>query len=207
VSLHVYDVGPKKMNDVLRPLGTGMFHCGVEVYFFEWAFCSSGDPVLGSGIFCTPPKQAENYDYRETVEMGRTAMSPSQVRSLLDFMQERWPADSYDTLRRNCCHFADELCRMLGVGDIPRWVTHMAGAGANLDSNARVLLGLLEKRGPAICCAQCQEGDDDYEDVEPIAIALPAIAPRDAKGQRMGGPYRSDMQEEHIANARVAAPQ
>lgn len=206
VSLHVYDVGSTTLNDVLRPMGTGIFHCGVEVYFFEWAFCSVGDSVTGSGIFCAPPKEACNYDYRETVAMGHTAMSVAQVRSLIEYLQERWPADGYSTLRRNCCHFASELCQLLGVGDIPPWITHMAGAGASLDENARVLLRLMERGGPNFCCMLDEVGQN-YEDLgPPLVVSVPTLAPShcekltaDRPAHQREGPVRTDMAEEYVS--------
>jgi hypothetical protein len=40
--------------------------------------------------------------------------------------QNKWPGDSYDFLRRNCCHFCDELCSQLAPGNskgaIPGWL-------------------------------------------------------------------------------------
>ncbi|CAK0876517.1 unnamed protein product, partial [Prorocentrum cordatum] len=162
VSLHVYDVGPTRLNDVLRPLGTGMFHVGVEIYLFEWAFCSVGDPVTGSGIFCAPPREACNYDYRESVDLGHTAMNAAQVRGVLDNLHARWPARGYDTLRRNCCHFANELCQMLGV---------------SLDDSARVLLRMIERGGPDFCCAP-EEVERDHEDLGlPLVVSVPTLAP------------------------------
>ena len=36
------------------------------------------------------------------------------VRWLRNTVCQEYSAESYDLLRKNCCHFADDLCRRLG---------------------------------------------------------------------------------------------
>lgn len=31
--------------------------------------------------------------------------------TLLEVLRKRWPIKSYNTLRKNCCHFSDEFCQ------------------------------------------------------------------------------------------------
>merc|ERR1719471_570998 len=49
-----------------------------------------------------------------------------------------WMSEDYDILRRNCCHFSAELCKELGVGPLPSWLTSLAGAGAVLRASAHL---------------------------------------------------------------------
>ena len=52
-----------------------------------------------------------------------------------------WPGTGYDLTRRNCCHFADALCTMLGVDvPFPAWVNRLAGAGAAVGDAASAVL-------------------------------------------------------------------
>lgn len=198
MSLHVYDVGSTALNNVLRPLGTGMFHCGVEVYAFEWAFTQQHDEDTGSGVFCSPPRQAEPYKFRETVDMGCTTMSPSEVHSVIHFLLARWPASSYHTLRRNCCHFAAELCRMLGVGAVPEWTLHAAGAGASLDSNIKVAFRTLRVAGqPGLCCTSCSEDAGEQEELDLVKPLAATIGFPDG---------RRDLEEDVIDGAVVTLP-
>jgi len=131
VYLHVYDLGTsgegQALNSVLKALGTGAFHCGVEVYGKEWSF--RGRICGGTGVFSSRPRCCINHTYNETVHMGDTCLSPSEVSRLLGSLQREWAGQSYDTLRHNCCHFSDSFCRHLGVGSIPGWVTNLAQAG------------------------------------------------------------------------------
>lgn len=141
VLLHIYDLGTtgagQVLNTVLRVFGTGAFHCGVEVYGKEWSY--RGRAMAGTGVFATRPRCCDCHTYSETLSMGDTPLSPAEVSRLIALLQQEWVGTSYDTLRYNCCHFCDRLCRCLAVGEIPRWITNMAAAGAALVDTGRDL--------------------------------------------------------------------
>jgi len=132
VTLHVYDVTSSldvvAINRVLRSIGSGAFHCGVEVYGKEWSFRRSTNG--NTGMFWVYPRCCPGASYCEPVSMGNTSMSIDEVATLLASMSNEWSGNSYSLLKRNCCHFCDELCQQLGVGPIPSWVTHLAKTGA-----------------------------------------------------------------------------
>lgn len=139
VTLNIYDVGSltdsigavevQALNKVLRKFGTGAFHCGVEVYGQEWSFKYE---AFRTGVFYCTPRHCEEHTFSESLPMGQTIMTPKEVLRVIDVLQEEWSGDSYDSLRRNCCHFTDQLCNALGVGSIPSWTMHLAGTGAAL---------------------------------------------------------------------------
>jgi len=130
VTLHCYDYFSsdegQAFNGVLRQLGTGAFHCGVEVYDKEYSYRGRHGP--GSGVFAVRPKTACR-SFRESVPMGHTTLSESQVLGLLEALMTEWQGNRYDLLKRNCCHFCNEFCTRLGVGSIPEWTTHLAATG------------------------------------------------------------------------------
>jgi len=64
--------------------------------------------------------------------MRKTHMSQKDVDALIKKLMREWPGARYDILQRNCCHFSNELCKRLGVGSLPDWVTSLAGIGADL---------------------------------------------------------------------------
>lgn len=66
--------------------------------------------------------------------MGYTKCSDADVIEIVTQLLEEYPGDDYDLLRRNCCHFADDFTRRLGVGGIPGWVMRLAKVGASVDS-------------------------------------------------------------------------
>lgn len=138
VMLRIYDVMGAEvvsgLNSLCRVIGTGAFHAGVEVYGLEWSFGFSED---GSGVFSCTPGECGGHSYREAVCMGETPLQEEDVMVLLSTLAQDWPGSDYDILRRNCCHFSDALCRRLEVGQIPGWVTNLAGAGAKVEAGLR----------------------------------------------------------------------
>merc|ERR1712224_173767 len=117
------------LNALLKPLGTGAFHCGVEVYGIEWSY-SDTTSGQGEGIFTSKPRLCEGHAYCESVQMGGMASTEEEVLRLVLSMQATWTVATYHTLKKNCCHFSDEFCHRLGAGAIPAWVMNLAGAGA-----------------------------------------------------------------------------
>jgi len=154
VTLHIYNIGKSRqiemVNKFLRQLHTGAFHCGVEIYGVEWSFSDislmpGGPTPVGSGIFSCRPRHCEGHSYAESIPMGSAAVSEEQVMELINALRKDWPISSYNTLRKNCCHFSDELCQRLGVGNIPNWVMNLAGAGA-----------AVMDAGDTVCCKTTQ---------------------------------------------------
>jgi len=135
VMLHIYDLSTDPdvvaVNRVLRSvLGTGAFHCGVEVYFKEWSFryCR-----IGTGVFWESPRRCPHASYCDSIFMGNTLMSEAEVYDLLQVMALDWQGTRYDILKRNCCHFSAELCKHLGAGEaFPDWIMNLASTGNDI---------------------------------------------------------------------------
>lgn len=139
VLLHIYDVcdDVHKLNKILAheqsPLKFGgIFHAGIEVNGLEWSFSIPRKTEM-AGISCVLPRLHPQYRYRQTVQLRPTVLSPGDVAGLISELLDEFPGDSYDLLRRNCCHFADEFSRRLGAGRIPGWVHRLARVGALVD--------------------------------------------------------------------------
>ncbi|CAJ1453913.1 unnamed protein product, partial [Effrenium voratum] len=142
VLLHIYDVtqerGIRRLNKVLAnkrlPIKFGgVFHAGVEVDGREWSYgCteSEDDP----GVLANKPKMHPDHHYRQTVNMSQTPLSAGEICKLLQELTTEYPGPEYDLLRRNCCHFADDFCRRLGVGRIPSWVHRLARIAARIET-------------------------------------------------------------------------
>ena len=143
VLLNIYDLGDSKtiqrLNVVLKSMGSGAYHAAVQVYGQEWSFggLSIDDPVeegFETGIWSCRPQGSRQHSYRESLDMGHTALSHVQVLEVIQDMMYEWPMNSYQILRRNCCHFCEALCKQLGVGPVPSWVLNLAGVGASLEN-------------------------------------------------------------------------
>merc|ERR1712232_1135975 len=114
----------------------GVFHAGVEVNGKEWYYglCMG----TGTGVRCVEPTKDPEHHFRQTVTLPSTALSETSVDALIGTIKAEYPGASYDLLRRNCCHFADDLCQRLGVGAIPGWVYRLARIGARVDGVLQV---------------------------------------------------------------------
>jgi hypothetical protein len=163
VTLHIYDVGDQKavtnVNKLLKPIGTGAFHGAVEVYGEEWSY---GYIDEGTGVFSNPPKECSMHTYRESVPMGETKLSEEEVGKLIKEMQDAWPGEDYDLLRHNCCTFSDALCVKLGVGNAPKWVTNLAGAGATLEDGFKAVHSKAQSAA-IVAAAKADEIDAKYQ--------------------------------------------
>lgn len=127
VHVNVYDLNDSLVTcnwvtSNLIQLG-GAFHAGVEVYQCEWSYGTEG-------IFKVVPRNHEYHVFNQSVLMGKTHLAPAEVQEILRDMAPIWKAVSYDLVRKNCCTFADDFCRRLGVGPLPGWVNRLAEVGA-----------------------------------------------------------------------------
>lgn len=139
VTLNIYDLADNTvgLNGALSAVGTGAYHAGVEVYGIEFSFGRCEDPNV-TGICCVPPKGCTAHPFRESLPMGDTSMTKKEVEQLMRRLCMEWMSMDYDILRNNCCHFSAELCKQLGVGPVPSWVTSLAGVGAVIRSGTRL---------------------------------------------------------------------
>jgi len=169
VTLNIYSIGTTRttqiMNCLLWRLGTGFYHCGVEVFGTEWSF--SGTPSFArDGIFCSTPRKCDGHTYRESLLMGTTTTSHSEFVQLLETLwKEDWSVTTYNILTHNCCHFCDVLCRKLGVGPIPNWVKNLANAGA--------AIGTARNRFVReSCCRNPMQDSHNMQFVEVVEAAI-----------------------------------
>lgn len=88
----------------------------LQVNDLEWSF---GFCENGSGVFSCQPKANPMYKYRESVPLGTTELSRSEIERILIVLRRDWPGASYDLLSRNCNHFCEEFCLKLGVEKLP----------------------------------------------------------------------------------------
>mmetsp|Transcript_107868 Transcript_107868/g.300787 ORF Transcript_107868/g.300787 Transcript_107868/m.300787 type:complete len:218 (-) Transcript_107868:53-706(-) len=157
VWLTVYDLGlscgSRLLNGVLKPFGSGAFHCGVEVYYGEWSYCEGG-------VFCCRPHRCEGHAYHESVPMGTTPHPRYVVMWIIEMCKREWKPGGYDMLNHNCCHFCADLCQRLGVGNVPTWILSLANLGSKV----------AQQR-----CCQLQKadssGDSSFEVAGPLCLS------------------------------------
>lgn len=135
VLVNIYDVSQdptvQRLNELLAhryiPFKFGgIFHAGVEMFGQEWSF---GFVACGTGVHQSPPRNHPHHHFRETIRLGPTALSHEEVLTLINAMSSEYPGDSYHLCKRNCCHFASDVCLRLGVGELPYWIQRLASIG------------------------------------------------------------------------------
>lgn len=123
VKINVYDLGQSRLvshvNAAFRRVA--LFHTGVEVYGVEWHFGFCWDPQ-SPGVTSVPPMKNAEHTYRETIHMGSTNLPRGEVKEMLIALRKTWLGRSYDVLRKNCNHFTDTFCQLLGCGPAPMWI-------------------------------------------------------------------------------------
>lgn len=128
VMLHIYEA-PEGAIPWLRSLvqpGAVAPHIAVEVFGQEWSLNQDDSGVVG--IRSCPPRCSPGHTYTESVVMGGTPLSRVQMRELLDSVgAERELSNS---------RFIDAVCRGLGVGSPPEWVTNLDGANTTVVDQA-----------------------------------------------------------------------
>lgn len=121
VTLRVYDLS-RGLAAQLSPslLGSqidGVWHSGVLVHGDEFFF--------GGGLQVMAPALVEaRYGMRPAREipLGDTQVSRAELERFLRAASPRFTAQTYDLLRHNCNHFADELARFLLGHGIPQFI-------------------------------------------------------------------------------------
>jgi len=139
VLLHIYDVSlsssVQKLNEVLAhslsPLKFGgIFHAGVEISSAaEWSY---GYTACGTGVHSGVPTKHPCHHYRETLLIGQTFLTREKIASVIDALKVEYKGGDYHLVRRNCCHFASDLCSKLGAGEIPGWIQRIAWIGESV---------------------------------------------------------------------------
>lgn len=125
VLLHVYDLnnGFRRANKVTsrgRVAVGGAFHAGVEVFGSEWSYgCCGVDASAPRAVHGNP------HTYYCTIPLGRTLLDRTAFATLAWSMCQQWRGADYELFGRNCCGFASELCRRLGVQPVPDWVSRL----------------------------------------------------------------------------------
>lgn len=167
VVLNIYHLGQSTplnvLNRVLKPFGAGAFHCGVQLYGFEWSFSQCIGPPSSkhdTGVFACWPRECEVHTFLESIPMGSTLVTNKLFMLIVGELRSRWLSDEYDVLEHNCCHFCIELCHRLGVGPLPEFVTRLAG----LASYAKNRFDGT-KLVPTYCCEE-----ETYADNGPVQV-------------------------------------
>ncbi|CAI2355106.1 unnamed protein product [Caenorhabditis sp. 36 PRJEB53466] len=132
VRLNVYDM--YWLNDYASNIGVGIFHSGIEIFGVEYAY--GGHPYQFSGVFENSPQDAEElgetFKFRESIVVGETDHTSTDVRKLIKALGEEFRGDRYHLISRNCNHFSSVLARHLTGKEIPGWINRLANLSGSI---------------------------------------------------------------------------
>ncbi|EPS71594.1 hypothetical protein M569_03166 [Genlisea aurea] len=124
--LNVYDLTP--INNYLYWFGLGIYHSGIEVHGMEYGFGAHEYP--SSGIFEVEPRSCPGFIFRRSILLGNIEMSPSEFRTHMEHLSNKYHGDTYHLISKNCNHFTDDVCQQLTGKRIPGWVNRLARIGS-----------------------------------------------------------------------------
>ena len=114
--------------------GFGVYHSGVEVFGTEYVF--AGTDTASSGVYtqrCKWQPASSPWRFKESIDLGSTSLTRAQVQANVNEMKRDWPGNSYHLTARNCNHYSEAMCKMLGLHDkFPAWVNRAAKVGDSL---------------------------------------------------------------------------
>ncbi|XP_024996209.1 deSI-like protein At4g17486 isoform X1 [Cynara cardunculus var. scolymus] len=150
--LNVYDLTP--VNNYLYWLGFGIFHTGIEVFsmkpvyrcfaltqnslhvsclasrIYDMEYAFGAHEYSTSGVFEVEPKSCPGFIFRRSIPLGSTDMSPTEFRTFMEHLSNKYHGDTYHLIAKNCNHFTNEVCMRLTGKPIPGWVNRLAKVGS-----------------------------------------------------------------------------
>lgn len=134
--------------------GGGLHHSGIQIGNTEYAF--GGGSQNGAGVWHQKPRliptnladEGKVPMYSRSHEIGICKISPKQLKSLVQQLQQEYPTSRYSLLKCNCNHFTRDVCHRLGF-PAPEldYLNKAANAGESIMNFG---IGLLNAFGSAM---------------------------------------------------------
>ncbi|CAE7942083.1 unnamed protein product [Symbiodinium sp. KB8] len=143
-TLFAYEHAPVKV--------VGFFHVGVQIGDEEWAF---GATLSGSGVCRHQPRGAEQHHFSQSLLVGSTMLSKQELEVLYKQLERTWFGRDYHLLCNNCIDFAQQVCELLKVADVPAWLNRPAKLCSSIAQAAGRRLPERPKRPQYLSATDC----------------------------------------------------
>ena len=121
VYINIYDL--HYINKLTWYLGFGIYHTGIQLYGTEYSY------GCNSGINAIIPKTITNIPLRETIYLGSTNKSYSEIYNIIMDMKSIYTNDAYNILNNNCNNFCNDLSNKVLGTNIPNYINRLASLG------------------------------------------------------------------------------
>eukprot|EP00759_Apiculatamorpha_spiralis_P014735 PhF_6_TR21237/c0_g1_i2/m.30702 len=183
VVLHVYRLpGPS----ILRRLGCGIYHSGVEVHGKEYFYVSVGE---GTGVMTCVPTQAispsdrytpEEFGYYKCHLLGHTSLTLDEFRKIVlkpfrtrGKLGTEWMGSQYQRLEHNCNHFSQVFLEEL----------RRARPMDSLEKNVPAYINRAARMGQCVPKCLLRWGDSAWKKNKPPKSQQTEVAPMDESTQ------------------------
>jgi len=126
VYVNVYDL--HRANKYGYFFGLGAYHSGVEINGKE--YCFGGHEYSCTGVYENRPKTANGAKFRESLFLGETSCTQSQVDQIIEELSAEFIGNTYHPFTKNCNTFSNAFCMKLLKAPIPSYVNRMAYVGS-----------------------------------------------------------------------------
>lgn len=134
-------------------MGVGIYHSGVEILGTEYAF-GGNTTVRTTGVYSIPPRSHQGFSFKHSIDLGEIPVEPffkngkrhrnakttpqatisfnHDIVPILDELMDKYRANKYNLLLKNCNHFSDDFIKRLYAGKkrLPGYVNRAANIGS-----------------------------------------------------------------------------
>ena len=116
IFLNIYDISC--INRLLRVLGLGIYHTGIQIFDTEFAFYPNNNDH--TGVTEEVPCSNKKIKFYRQIKLGETSMSFKEIEEIISELKIEYIASTYDTFDKNCNHFTNEFSKKLLNCEIPK---------------------------------------------------------------------------------------
>lgn len=141
VVINVYDLrSMRRCNMCMHPCGIGLYHTAIQVGKREITYGGNTTSAM-SGIYTNAAQRNQNFAFKFSIpvyyerepEVSVLVKTEEQIFfELLPRMGQRYTANTYDILLKNCNHFCEEFLTEITGGrfGLPGYINRAARIGA-----------------------------------------------------------------------------
>ena len=122
IYLNIYDISC--FNKILRFMGIGIYHTGIQIFDTEFAFYPSDHDR--TGVLEESPFSNNKVHFWKQIKLGETILPFREIEEVISELKIEFIASSYDAFDKNCNHFSNEFSKKLLNVEIPGYLNRIS---------------------------------------------------------------------------------